>query len=41
VGGRLTPAMTVIKTRGRAHRRELRAYEIGNAGLILGERLSW
>jgi circadian clock protein KaiC len=38
--GQLNTFLTVIKTRARAHSRELRAYEVTGEGLVVGERLA-
>ena len=37
--GELKTLLTVVKTRGRAHRRELRTYEITDRGLVVGNAL--
>jgi circadian clock protein KaiC len=39
VEGELKTFLTVIKTRARAHSRELRAYEVTPRGLVVGDRL--
>src|SRR5215213_8159459 len=39
IEGELRRLMTVIKTRGRKHSSELRAYEITNKGIVIGEVL--
>jgi circadian clock protein KaiC len=35
--GELKTIITVVKTRGRAHKRELRTYEITNRGIVVGK----
>jgi circadian clock protein KaiC len=40
VEGELRNFMTVIKTRARAHKRDLRAYEVTANGIVVGKRLS-
>jgi circadian clock protein KaiC len=40
IDGELRTFVTVIKTRARAHSRELRAYEVTANGIVVGERLS-
>jgi circadian clock protein KaiC len=40
VAGELRTFMTVIKTRARAHSRELRAYEVTARGIVVGEPLT-
>jgi circadian clock protein KaiC len=40
VAGELRSFMTVIKTRARAHSRELRAYEVTARGIVVGEPLT-
>ena len=40
IEGELRSFMTVIKTRARAHSRDLRAYEVTGNGIVVGERLS-
>ncbi|MCP9495857.1 MAG: AAA family ATPase [Pyrinomonadaceae bacterium MAG19_C2-C3] len=39
IDGQLRRMMTVIKTRGRAHSSELRAYNITKGGIVIGETL--
>ena len=39
-GGELHTFMTVVKTRARRHSRELRSYEIGPNGLVVGPALT-
>jgi circadian clock protein KaiC len=38
--GELRTFLTVIKTRARGHSREMRAYEVTSAGIVVGKRLS-
>jgi circadian clock protein KaiC len=38
--GQLKRIMAVVKVRGSAHRKELRAFEITEDGLVVGEALS-
>ncbi len=38
--GRLQRVMSVVKVRGSAHSKEIRAYEITKKGLVVGEQLS-
>lgn len=37
--GELKTVITVVKTRGRAHKRELRSYEITDRGVVVGDRI--
>jgi circadian clock protein KaiC len=40
IDGELRTFLTVVKTRARGHSRELRAYEVTSAGIVVGKRLS-
>jgi circadian clock protein KaiC len=40
VAGELRTFMTIIKTRARAHSRELRAYEVTSQGIVVGHALA-
>ena len=39
IEGQLRRMMTIIKTRGRKHSSDLRAYEVTNKGIVVGEKL--
>jgi circadian clock protein KaiC len=40
IDGELRTFLTVVKTRARAHSRDLRAYEVTSKGIVVGKRLS-
>jgi circadian clock protein KaiC len=40
IDGELRTFLTVVKTRARGHSRELRAYNVTEAGVVVGKRLS-
>lgn len=40
VEGQLRSFLTIIKSRARAHSRDLRAYEVTSKGIVVGERLA-
>jgi circadian clock protein KaiC len=40
IDGELRTFMTVVKTRARAHSRDLRAYDVTEKGIVVGKRLS-